>query len=611
MFHPLGMTRWLKNVNIRNKIIIITIPLVVLPLLVTGYVSNLMYTDSIIRKTVQSISDNSRLIVTRIQGMLQNAESCANTLTLNLNRFMDEEGEPELAADPRYASLLTNQLSFALLMFPDVDSAAFVDNMGKVYATQAGLENNGVAFQSSDIAEQLQQSSGDNRWFPMQRRDFLTRSPDQTVLTVGKKVSDILTGRTLGWLVINIDERQLSRIFPDSGPYTAEVDWLVDADGRVVSAAEPEQLLQPVGNASLREWIANTPSSAGAASGSGEPFREGGMLAVRHELPKLGLDLVSQVPVKQLTKDTDKITWFIVGLIACCLLLVLSGAGLLSRTISTPVVRLTRTMRKVQQGSLDHTFDVKGKDEIGLLGEGFNGMIARIRGLLRQVGQEQRQKREYELALIQAQIKPHFLYNTLDVIYALSGMGRNKDVQKTTKALADYYRIVLSKGREIITLGDELQNVRDYLAIQRMRYADVFDYRIEVPSDIHAVAILKLTLQPLVENAIYHGLKPANRYGLLVITGERQGETVRLTVKDDGVGMAPVETLEPQGTNAAGTRTSFGLQSVRERIRLYFGEPYGVEIVSAPDQGTEITISLPADAPPERPMLNGTGGGEA
>ena len=605
MFHPIGMTRWLKNVNIRNKIIIIMIPLVVLPLLVTGYVSNRMYTDSIIRKTVQSISDNSRLIVTRIEGMLQNAESYANTLTLNLNRFMEEEGEPTLDADPRYVSLLTNQLSFALLSFPDVDSAAFVDNLGRVYATQAGLENNGVDFQSSDIAKRLQLSSGDNRWFPMQRREYLTRSPEHTVLTVGKKVSDIMTGRTLGWLIINIDERQLSRLFPDSSPDNLEVDWLVDADGRIVAAADPERLLQPVGNEALREW------NASPAQASEDAFREGGMLAVRHALPKLGLSLVSQVPVKQLTRDTDKVTWFIFGLIACCLLLVLSGAGLLSRTIATPVVQLTRTMRKVQQGSLDHTFDVKGKDEIGMLGDGFNSMIARIRGLLRQVSQEQRRKREYELALIQAQIKPHFLYNTLDVIYALSGMGRSKDVQRTTKALADYYRIVLSKGREMITLGEELQNVRDYLAIQQLRYADVFDYRIEVPSELHAIVIPKLTLQPLVENAIYHGLKPADRFGSLVITGERQEDAVRLTVKDDGVGMPVAGAEEPRGAEDRRTGASFGLQSVRERIRLYFGEPYGVKIASAPDQGTEIAVTLPAEQPPEAPMLNATGGDEA
>lgn len=600
MFYPNGMTRWLQNVKIRNKIIMITIPLVVIPLLVTGYVSNRMYTDSIIRKTVGSISDNSRLIAIRIEGILQNAESCANTLTLNLNRFMDEEGEPAEGADPRYASLLANELSFALLTFPDVDSAAFVDNRGEVYATDVGLEIRGERFQGSALAAQLRQSAGNNRWFPMQRRDFLTRSPEQTVLTLGKKVSDILTGRTLGWLVINIDERQLSRIFLGDGPYSAEVDWLVDKDGRIVAAADPARLLQPVPNESLRSWIVES-----ASSSSDEPFREGGMLAVSHELPKLGLDLLSQVPVKQLTRDTDKITWFIAGLIACCLLLVLSSAGLLSRTIAAPVVRLTRAMRKVQEGSLDHTFDVRGKDELGSLGEGFNGMLVRIRDLLKQVGQEQRRKREYELALIQAQIKPHFLYNTLDVIYALSGMGREKDVQRTTKALADYYRIVLSKGREMISLAEELQNVRDYLAIQRIRYSDVFEHRIEVPSELHAVAILKLTLQPLVENAIYHGLKPANRYGSLVISGERRGDTIRLSVKDDGVGMSKERATELLKPDFAGERVSFGLKSVHERIRLYFGESFGIEICGAPGQGTEAVVTLPAEPPQPQPLLQG------
>lgn len=582
------MSRWLRNVNIRNKIIFIYIPLVVIPLLASGYVSNQMYTRNIVQKTMQSIADNSRLIVTRIDGIIQNAEGCANILTLNLNRLVQEEGQPTEEMDPRYDSLIRNQLSFALLVFPDVDSAIFIDKAGKTYASHPSLEGNIQEFAASEIANQLLSSSGNNVWFNMQKRDFLTRSPEQAVLTLGKKVSNIETGQTLGWLILNIDENSLSGIFPSNEIYQSEINFLADNEGNIVSSKETGALLKPVPDARLRDWIQES-----LMVGQASPYQESGTLAVGHRLSKLNLSLVSQVPMKEIYKDTKRIQLFILLLIAGCLLLVVASAGLLSRTIASPIVRLTRTMRKVKEESLDYFFEVKGNDEIGMLGEGFNTMIGRIRELIREVGVEQRQKREYELALIQAQIKPHFLYNTLDVIYALSDMGRTKDVKRTTKALADYYRIVLSKGQEVITLGEELQNVRDYLAIQRIRYTDVFDYHIEVPSELHSCAMLKLTLQPLVENAIYHGLKPANRFGKLTITGETLDQTVHLTVKDDGIGMDEKKLAELWIREDSQPNLSFGLHSVHQRLRLYFGENYGIRINSKPQQGTEVILTLP------------------
>ncbi|WP_123041540.1 cache domain-containing sensor histidine kinase [Cohnella candidum] len=586
-----GLSEWFRSRTIRNKIIVIYIPLVVLPLFLLGYVSNRIYTQSIVNKTVQSVSDNARLISTRVQGILQNAESSANSLTLSLNRVVKEEGEPGEVEDPRYTSLIVNQISFALLVFPDVDSAVFVDTGGRTYASHPSLQEGADHFPDSEMLKTLRRSSGENMWFGMQKRNFFVRDKGQVVLTLGKKVIEINTGRTLGWLILNVDEKHLSGIFPAVGSEFRATHMLVDGKGRIVSALDAAMLLTSVDKPALRQW-----AMASGLGGTDRTFRDGGELSVAHRLNLMGWTLVTRVPMKELTRDTGKVSWFIVALGAGCLLLVLFGAGLLARTIATPLVRLTRTMRKVQDGSLDSRFEARGSDEIGMLGAGFNGMIERIRGLLQSVRSEQKLKREYELALIQSQIKPHFLYNTLDVIYTLSEMGRSKDVQRTTKALADYYRIVLSKGREIITVGEELQNVRDYLAIQRIRYSDVFDYRIDVPAELEFYPILKLTLQPLVENAIYHGLKPAGRFGTLTISGELSETHVLLKVEDNGVGMDSfaLEAIWEREEPAKGASlASFGLRSVQERIRLYFGEPYGIRIESKPGEGTVVTAVLP------------------
>ncbi|THF75049.1 sensor histidine kinase [Cohnella fermenti] len=584
------LPNWFDNRSIRNKITILYIPLVVLPLLLLGIVSNRIYTEAIVGKTEESIADNSQLIATRIQGILQNMESSANNMTLSLNRIVSEEEEPTPGEDVRYEALIVNQLSFALLVFPDVDSAAFIDAKGRVYATHSAMTNGAEQFAGSELAEQLRATSGENRWLGVQRRDFLVRTPEQTVLSLGKKVTEISTGRTLGYLVVNADETKLSGIFPREGEGILADYSIVDESGTVVSARDPGKLFAPLEDRAALDWL-----SGGASSALDEPFRHGDTLTVGYRLGAMGWTLVTEVPIKELTRDTSKISLIIVLIGLGCFLLVLANAGLLSRTIAAPIVRLTRAMRKVQEGSIDTRFETRGRDEIGQLGSGFNSMIGRIRELLVRVRREQRQKREYELALIQSQIKPHFLYNTLDVIYTLSEMGRTRDVQRTTKALADYYRNVLSKGREMITIAEELQNVRDYLAIQKVRYSDVFEYRIDVPAELEPYPILKLTLQPLVENAIYHGLKPTGAFGHLSVTGELGDDGILLKVTDDGVGMSEAELAAIWAADTDGNRKpSFGMRNAHERIRLYFGSGYGLEVRSAPGQGTTVTARLPA-----------------
>ena len=173
-------------------------------------------------------------------------------------------------------------------------------------------------------------------------------------------------------------------------------------------------------------------------------------------------------------------------------------------------------------------------------------------------------------------------------------MGNVSEAAETTKALADFYRVSLSKGREIITIKDELKNVRDYLFIQKTRYSDIFDFSIEVEEELMKYSILKMTIQPLVENSIYHGLKPKDTAGIILITGHEYEDTIVLKIIDNGVGMTKDkfnEIISQKDSQAS--KDSFGLKSVDERIKLYFGEEYGIQVESEPGKGTEVTVKVP------------------
>lgn len=582
---------WFRNQRIRYKIIMIYFPLIFVPLFVLGFVSNQVYTNAIVKKTIKNVSDNSSLIITRITGMLTNVESCANMLTINLNKLIVEDPQSQGAAETslQMYTQITNQLSFAMLVFPDVQSAAFIDANGRVFGSNLLMERNRELIASSDMLKQVDASSGNNIWFPMQQRNYLTPDSREIVMTLGKRIVNIYTGQKLGMLVLNIKESSLSGIYQKIGSIQDGNYFIVNERGVVISSQHPKDLLQEVADPTMKNWITSSEDSSDVTS-----FQHEKTLVVSSDVPSFGWKLISMAPLESLTADTRKITVLIVLIGLICLFFALLGAGMLSQFIAKPIMGLTKHMKKVKEGNLDIEFQVNSEDEIGLLASGFNAMIRRVQELLTNINFEQKKKREYELALIQAQIKPHFLYNTLDVIYTLSEMGRARDVQRTTKALADFYRAALSKGRETITIEEEVRNVKDYLSIQRIRYSDVFTFEFDIRGEVLGGLIPKLTIQPLVENAIYHGLKTKGSLGLLKVTGEIVEGKIKIIVSDDGVGMLP-ERLEalvkkPESPEQA---VGYGLRNVNDRIQLYFGDDYGLQIESQLGQGTEVTLWLP------------------
>ncbi|MFC5529332.1 cache domain-containing protein [Cohnella yongneupensis] len=266
----------------------------------------------------------------------------------------------------------------------------------------------------------------------------------------------------------------------------------------------------------------------------------------------------------------------------------------LSFRLTKPIKRLESLMKKVEKGDFDIRVEVESTDEIGKLSRSFNLMIGKIKELMRQIVQEQEMKRISELKAMQAQIHPHFLYNTLDSIIWMAEMGKMAEVVTMTTALAKLFRSSISKGDELVPIEVELEHIHNYLKIQNIRYKNKFTYEIDIDPDIYACKTLKIVLQPLVENAIYHGLKQQAVIGTIRITGRREQGMIVLQVIDDGVGMSEEQvhaltTIFRLGDGGKGV----GLPNVNHRIRLYFGEGYGLEIESELEVGTTVTLRIP------------------
>lgn len=269
-----------------------------------------------------------------------------------------------------------------------------------------------------------------------------------------------------------------------------------------------------------------------------------------------------------------------------------------SASFTKPVTKLSKLMRRAQTGDLTVRFDNHYKGEIGQLGDAFNSMVDKINKLLTLVYQEQKNKREAELKILHEQIKPHFLYNTLDTIQWMAKKYQAKDIVEIVLALSNFFRVSLSQGKEYITLDQEADMVKSYLDIQKFRYEELFDYQMDFEESILKCKVLKLSLQPLVENALYHGIKESeSEKGTIWIRGRTEGtETIILSVEDNGAGMSE-ERLNQLNTWMSSKERgkdvqAYGTLNVNDRIKIAYGDEYGLKFFRRSSGGTAAVLRI-------------------
>lgn len=270
------------------------------------------------------------------------------------------------------------------------------------------------------------------------------------------------------------------------------------------------------------------------------------------------------------------------------------GAIQTGRSITDPVDALFRRVQEIGQGDLTEKPPVQADDpKLSVLSSGLEEMTVRLNRQIELNRQEQIRLRGIELSLLQAQINPHFLYNTLDAIVWLIETGKNEQAEEMVTSLSTYFRSFLSNGQDIVTVNQEQQHIRSYLEIQQVRYKDILDYEIDIDPAIDDCLIPKLTLQPLVENAIYHGIKPKRGKGMIRVRGQLNNGWVTLRVEDTGAGMEKEALNALSREIVSGEAGGFGLTASYKRLLLVYGPECGFAIDSRVGEGTEVTINIP------------------
>ena len=399
----------------------------------------------------------------------------------------------------------------------------------------------------------------------------------------------------LGVLLIDLKYSALTALFQSVKLSGSGYVYLVDGAGNLIY--HPERTLIATGQ--VQE---NSLQAAELADGVYTEKLGGNRRSVIvQSVGYTGWKVVGVVERPGFTMSLQQTLPFLLVIICAYVELLILMNVLLSRKITEPLRRLRESVGEVEKETERAAIYVGGTAETRELGTAIQNMVDRLHQLSADMVREHEAKQKSELNALQAQINPHFLYNTLDIIVWMIENGQREDAIRVVTALARFFRISLSKGRNIIPVRDELEHVRNYLLIQEMRYKNKFRYQITCPEEAGNLTTIKLVVQPIVENAIYHSMDFMDGDGLIDIRAETDGKDLTISVSDNGLGMPPdvvdrLLTAPPQpGAQAGGKRGSgIGLRNVQERIRLYFGPEYGVTIQSEPDEGTVVTLRLPA-----------------
>lgn len=535
--------------------------------------------------------------------MVENAESLLNQTSIKLETYL--RGMRRIS-DAMYYSVIKNTDLAQETMDAEMNLLyeANKDNLISI----ACYTNDGRLVAAAPVATEKENSDITNQeWFvnameQMENIHFSTPHVqnlfDNTsyryywVVSLSRAVELTNNGNpTLGMLLVDMNYSSIEQIFTKANTdNSSEYVYLMDSNGEIIY--HPRQKLIYT---SLFEE--NNLEAANYLDGSHEEVFQGEKrLITVKTVSYTGWKIVSVIPVSTINMGLYGTRMFVIMLAALLILATIILNQLVSANIVKPLQKLNDSVKEWESGNMDPNIYVGGTMEVEHLGKTLRSTVEQLKQLMQDIVVEQEEKRKSELDALQSQINPHFLYNTLDSIVWMIEGERYEDAVFMITQLASLFRISLSKGKTIISIGDEVKHARNYMNIQKIRYKNIFTVDFKVEEEILSCCTVKLVIQPLLENAIYYGVEYMDGDGEILVRGYRKGEDIYIEIRDNGLGMTKetVDQLLTENNRVRSHGSGVGLINVHNRIRLRFGEAYGLEIESCPDEGTAVRIHLPA-----------------
>lgn len=574
--------KYFMDLKLRNKIVLYYFVLVLLLAFSTGIIyeqiSNFIISKELGDSSIQILDS----INSNIMGVVENANTCSKLILSNteVRSVLSKDTDINKFEAQIKINIATE---YTMQSFDSVDEIFIFDNNNNIFTVGNSFINN---LQFDDIKKVS--------WY----NDYIERNGGYILLLNGngdikrttktknfishvRVINDLITQKNIGTLIVNIPEEQILRSFDKTISNYYTTVFLKDLNGDIFMCSDDSKI------DILDKYVERlSENHFEIIEDNNDKYIIASLFA-----EELQCYIYSLTPYKSLN-DQSIFTMTMLILIAFYSFFVIVGSVIISKTITLPINDLLKSMEKVKDNVFEYSDIVRGHDEIGRLKEGYNLMIEDIQKLIKTISKNEEIKRKAELEVLQAQIKPHFLYNTIDMICSLALLGKNDDVYSIMKALGGFYRTSLNNGKEIITIKEEMQTVKNYFKIQQERYLDMFVWEVDMEKEVEDVEILKLVLQPLVENSIYHGIRSKGKNGQITVSAKHENDRIRIVVVDNGIGMSEELITEILQGNTK-DKLSIGLRGTIERLRIMYGHQDIVKIESVIGEYTKIIIDLP------------------
>lgn len=586
------------NKSIHSKIFLTFVLVLLLPVVIVSVSSYLISVQILKNKVSDSYIETAMFIGNGIEQDLYKLEQLNDfiyTNTKNYTYLMEHYN----STDESYLDFKSlndsfdNYFSYVGLS-PYISIIALLGNNNALFLYgNESIQISSQSMQHSDWYDNTLALNGKINWMGMREVNTMTGGK-RMVVAFARVIKDADFTRPIGISFVAVDNQFFSNSLRKANMDLSNEILLLDGAGRTVYRTGSEKVNQA---------FEDMDQLQGDSGGSYISTEQGEKYLVAYQyISRYDWWVVEKIPYSELIKDNQNIFYATLWICSICFLLFAVIMYFISSAIVKPIKMLTRTMRGVRNGNLNVRSGLKGEDEMGVLGQSFDYMLDQINELIASIVNEQNLKRDAEYKALQAQINPHFLYNTLNTIRWMAIIKKEDSIKAVVEALGRLLRNTTGKMDSYISVKEELDNLEDYVFIQKLRYREKFEVNYDIHSDCLDCQCIKFMLQPLVENAIFHGIEPKEGRGTIWIRAELDNNLLIFHVRDDGVGM-PRQQIDIILYGASDERNRFngiGIKNIDDRIKMEYGSLYGVEIDSKENEYTDFKLTLPIkNKPPD------------
>lgn len=610
-----GLLNRVSKTKLKQRLILLNIFTVLIPMLIIIYmvfiaVKGIMINETIelSKSTVSQVSNNVKDLISNevvnSSNILMHEQKLYDLLRNNLSPGIDKERKKLVDV-----LIYRNEVPIlSVLKDKYISIAALYGKNGELFNFSLPTADERTVMERLKRMGLLAGEKDYNiRWSPVQDNFFTTEESDDPrqkyVVIASRVISDPKTGEYLGYQIYTICERAIYNTYSNIKLGKTGKIFIINKNGDVVSNSNENELKGMSLGAGLTESILKAGDSV---------FRYKIGLSDYLIITKVFTEnqwiIVGMVPESEIFEKVNGVIRYAVFILLACILTSLFFMVITADNIVKPVRKLEKAMNEVENGNFGIRVDIKGDYEVSKLGRYFNSMINKINKLIQEEYIHEKKIKEAELNVLMAQINPHFLYNTLDSIVWKARSVKAFEISEMASSLGKLFRISISRGNVIVTVGEELEHVQAYINIQRLRYGNKFDYIPDIPDDdVKRYKTLKLLLQPIVENSLSHGIVNMDKKGVIRVKASQNGGKLVFEVSDNGIGISEERLkairesiysdentrAEEKCNNQYAYGTGIGLKNIHDRIRLYFGPEYGIRIESRESEGTAIYVEVP------------------